>query len=182
MNPRRFVLLDRDGVISVYTPGYIVNAKDFQLAHGSEQALEMFYRNGYEVVVITNQSCINRGLATRQDIDAVNRRMVEEVKNAGGRIRDIFLCPHTDADNCSCRKPKPGMILDAASKYGIELSQTFFVGDSFTDFQAARSAGCRSIICMTGNPKTMDAIDSAETKPDAVLNSLLEAAEFIITP
>ncbi len=182
MTSRRFVLLDRDGVISVYTTSYIMDAKDFQLAKGAGDALKMLNQNGFEVVVITNQSCINRGLVTREEIDAVNSRMIDEVEETGGRILDVFLCPHTDADNCSCRKPKPGMILDAASKYGMELSQTFFVGDSITDFQAAQAAGCRSIICLTGNPNTLDAIESSEKKPDAVFGSLRDAAGFIINP
>ena len=172
MDSRKWVLLDRDGVITEYTPGYIIRPKNLRLDHGAGEALKLFNDNGFSVIVITNQSCVGRKLASRAAIDAVNEKLCELAEESGGKITDVYVCPHIDADGCLCRKPMPGMILSASEKYRIPLSDTYFVGDSVTDLMAADNAGCSCIICLTGNPETEGRMRSLGLSPEKTVSSL----------
>jgi D-glycero-D-manno-heptose 1,7-bisphosphate phosphatase len=151
-NRHRFVFLDRDGVINRDSPAYIKNRDEFEFLPGSLQALKNLSRAGFRLIVVTNQSAVGRRLMTLQELQAIHDKMTAAVRQHGGRIHDIFFCPHHPADACRCRKPQPGLIHRAVQKHAIDLSRATMVGDSVKDIECARNAGCgRAVLVRTGN-------------------------------
>lgn len=144
---RPALFVDRDGVINVAPPvgQYVTRPEELELRPGVVEALRLARGAGYLIIVITNQRGVSLGLMTMEDLEAVHARMREELARGGAQVDDIYVCPHGLDDDCECRKPKPGMILAAAEKWGIELSQSFVLGDSDRDLEAGRRAGCRTI-------------------------------------
>ncbi len=110
----------------------------------------MLAEAGYGVIVITNQACIAKGLQTEQGLAKLHDFMTRNIREYGGDILRIYHCPHETQDGCSCRKPAPGMILQAAEDFHIPLLETFFIGDSLRDMEAGRRAGVRTILIDTG--------------------------------
>ncbi len=176
------VFLDRDGVINKDSSEYIKHPTEFEFIPKSAEAIALLNQHGFQVVVITNQSLIGRNMATRKTLDAIFSKMKEGIKKAGGDIKDIFYCPHHPEDNCTCRKPKPGLIRDAQRKYRIDLNHSCMVGDSAKDIECARNAGCaKTILVKTGNGLTaMDQLAKKKVSPDYFASDLYEAARWII--
>jgi histidinol-phosphate phosphatase family protein len=176
------VFLDRDGVINMDSSDYIKTQSEFEFIPKSPEAIALLCRNGFHVIVITNQSLIGRNMATQKTLDAIFKKMENGVKKAGGKIKDIFFCPHTPEDNCSCRKPKPGLILKAQQKYHIDLAQSCMVGDSVKDMECARNAGCaKTLLVKTGNGlKAQHRLSCKGATPDYIASDLYEAACWII--
>ena len=144
------VFLDRDGVINENRPDHVKSWDEFHFLPGVREAVARLSAAGVRVFVITNQAVVNRGLATREAIEAVNARMVRELEACGGRIEEVAYCPHQPAEACACRKPRPGLILHLAAKYAIDLSEAVLIGDALTDIAAALAAGCEGILVLTG--------------------------------
>lgn len=156
------VILDRDGVINHDSPDFIRSAEQWRPIPGSLEAIARLSRAGYTVAVATNQSGIGRGLFDRKALDEIHARMCESVEAAGGHIETIAVCPHHPDAGCRCRKPGTGMLEDIGARLGMSLSGTPLVGDSMRDIDAARAAGARPILVLTGNGrKTRDALDRA---------------------
>jgi D-glycero-D-manno-heptose 1,7-bisphosphate phosphatase len=149
----RFVLLDRDGVINVNIQGdYILNADMLELLPGAAEAIAELNRAGIEIVVASNQQCVGKGLLSAADLDALTRELEVRIRaESGGAIREFLYC--TDLANTGSlrRKPEPGMLFDAQAKYGFDPAATYFLGDSFSDIEAAKRAGCRAIFLLGGN-------------------------------
>jgi D-glycero-D-manno-heptose 1,7-bisphosphate phosphatase len=137
----KVVFLDRDGVINRDSPDYIKRLEEFEFLPGSLEALRRLTERGFTCMVITNQSAPARGLMTPEALAAIHRRLCADVATAGGRILDIFTCPHLPADGCSCRKPQPGLLYAAQRKYGIDFSSAAMIGDSAKDIECALNAG-----------------------------------------
>lgn len=139
------VFLDRDGVLN---RGYIQNGKsyaprktsDFKLLPYAIDSVQKLVKAGYRVIVVTNQPDINNKLVTFETVNEMHNLLRSKTL-----VTDIFLCPHTREQNCSCRKPKAGMLLEAAKKYNIDLTKSFMVGDRSSDIEAGTTAGCRTI-------------------------------------
>lgn len=146
----KFVLLDRDGVINEDRSESVLSRNDFVLLSGAAEAIALLNHKGYGVLVITNQACIGRGALSVEESDAIHRLMGDAVRKAGGYIERIYVCTHTDADQCDCRKPKPGLIHQARADYRFESSETWMVGDAQRDIEAAIAAGCRAALVRTG--------------------------------
>lgn len=146
----RAILLDRDGVINRERPDYVKSWDEFELLPGVLLGLKRLSSLGYPILVISNQSAIGRNHVTADTVDAIHRRLQELVEQAGGRLDAFFVCPHRPDENCQCRKPKPGLLYQAAARYDLTLQECIFVGDSVTDYQAALAAGCESILLETG--------------------------------
>jgi D-glycero-D-manno-heptose 1,7-bisphosphate phosphatase len=147
----RLILLDRDGVINVDSPDYIKNPAEWQPLPGALQAIVRLREAGCRVAVCTNQAGIGRGLFTLLDLQAIHGKMLEELQALGGDLDGLAFCPHQPADDCECRKPKPGMLLAMMQQLTSEPAATCFVGDSLKDVEAALSAGCEPILLRTGN-------------------------------
>ena len=147
----KLVILDRDGVINVESSAYIKSPEEWRALPGSLEAIGRLHRAGFTVVVATNQSGLARGLFAKDDLQAIHAKMLRAVEAAGGRIQEIFICPHGPDDDCPCRKPRPGLLLQIAQQYDEELADVPVVGDSARDLEAARRAGARPMLVRTGN-------------------------------
>jgi D-glycero-D-manno-heptose 1,7-bisphosphate phosphatase len=179
---KKVVFLDRDGVINKDSPEYVKSWAEFEFLPGSIEAIRQLALNRFEIIIITNQSAVNRKLITKDDLKYLHNRLNKAVESKGGQIRDIFFCPHTPEEACTCRKPKPGLICRAQQKYQIDLSSTAMVGDSAKDIECARNAGCRyAILVKTGNGiEAENILNHKAIHPDFVAQDLLDAANWIL--
>ena len=146
----KLVILDRDGVINYDSEHFIKSAAEWKPIPGSLEAIARLTQAGYRVVVASNQSGIDRGLFDMNTLNSIHDKMHRAVKAVGGRIDAIFYCPHSADSNCTCRKPKPGMLQQIAAHYGTELAGTWFVGDSSGDLEAALAVHCQPVLVKTG--------------------------------
>lgn len=177
---RRVVFLDRDGVVNEYLHMRFVNSwDDFRFIPGALEALRRLHSAGHDAIVVSNQSGVGKGLTSAGALADLTRRMVEEVARAGGRILDVLYCPHTPEEDCACRKPKPGMLVEAGRRHGFDPATAWFVGDHDVDIRAARAVGCRSILVLTGRTRPGEA-ESWDVKPDLIRADITEAVEAIL--
>lgn len=174
-----YIILDRDGVINYDSDEYIKSPEEWVPIPGSLEAIAQLNRLGYRVIVATNQSGISRGLFDLEMLTDIHNKLHHELAAVGGYIEEIFFCPHHPADKCACRKPKPGMLHNIGQKYDIDLQRTYFIGDTHSDVQAAKSAGCNPILVLTSKGKK-----SLESYPELTLiphfANLAEAVEYVI--
>ena len=182
MTASKTVFLDRDGVINEDSPDYIKNWAEFHFIPGSLEAIARLTRNGFSVIVITNQSVINRRMVAKTELENIHRKLRQTVSDNGGRIMDILFCPHRPDEHCNCRKPLPGLIFAARDHYGIHLGSTVFVGDSVKDILAGQAAGCgRTVLVKTGNGKTaVRSLEKIGKLPDYVAADLDRAVAWIL--
>jgi D-glycero-D-manno-heptose 1,7-bisphosphate phosphatase len=175
------IFLDRDGVINKY-PGdtrYVTTLKEFRFLPGSKSAISLLYRRGYRMFIVSNQAGVGKGLYSQATLDAITSRMLKEVRGAGGDIQEVNYCTHRSEDNCSCRKPRAGMIKKMKAKYrAINLKKSFFIGDTIRDVLTAKDAGCKSVLVLSGKEKLRNQ-KNWEHQPDFIFKNLLEAAKFI---
>lgn len=150
MPTRPAVFLDRDGVINYNRPDYVKSWQDFKFLPGVLEALQRLALLNWPVVVVSNQSVIGRGLASRKAVGLINQRMMALVQQAGGRIDGVYCCPHRSDEACTCRKPHPGLLVRAADRMGLSLAHSVLVGDAESDVMAAHAAGCQPILVKTG--------------------------------
>jgi D-glycero-D-manno-heptose 1,7-bisphosphate phosphatase len=183
INQQKVVLLDRDGVINRDSPAYIKSWDEFEFLPGSLEALKLLHQDGFTTIIITNQSAIGRGMITSEILEGMHRRMSETVRSHGGRIEDIFYCPHRPDEGCDCRKPKTGLIDQARKKYSLILSGAMMVGDSAKDIECARNAGCRAaILVKTGNGRQAEnQLRERKIPIDYLAEDLLDAVNWIIS-
>jgi D-glycero-D-manno-heptose 1,7-bisphosphate phosphatase len=144
------VILDRDGVINQDSDDYIKTLDEWIPIPGSIEAIADLSRAGHSVVVATNQSGLGRGLFDLAALEAMHAALTDRVMDAGGQLQGIFYCPHTPDDNCSCRKPKPGLLDAIASELELSLADAYIVGDSLRDLQAGKARNCRLVLVRTG--------------------------------
>jgi len=171
----RAVFLDRDGVLNLalvrdgkpYSPA---NLSELQLAPGAGEALRELKALGFKLLVVTNQPEVARGNITRAAVEEIHRKMAAELP-----LDDIFVCYHKDGDGCECRKPKPGMLLEGAQKFGVNPKESFMVGDRWRDIEAGQNSGCRTIF-IDGGYEDRD----PARPPDARVHSLREAVDWIL--
>ena len=140
---------------------------------GVAEAIVLLKRTGFSIIVVSNQRCIAKGLLTIKELDSLNGRIWEQLASAGASIDGAYYCPHNTEPPCECRKPKPGMLLDAARINGIALSESWMIGDSDSDVEAGREAGCKTVRILDRGQVPLQAAD---------LNaySLLDAAKKIV--
>ena len=146
----RAIFLDRDGVICENRSDHVKSWDEFQFLPGAKDSLAALSRLGLPIIVITNQAIVGRGMVPASVVDDIHRRMVAEVEAYGGRIDRVVYCPHRPEDRCGCRKPEPGMLWQMADEMGIDLTQSYLVGDAATDLMAGQRVGCRLIMVLTG--------------------------------
>ena len=144
------VILDRDGVINHDSDDYIKSPDEWLPLPGSLEAIARLCRADYTVVVATNQAGVGRGLFNLEMLIRIHRKMASSIRDKGGRLDSVFFCPHSPADQCGCRKPKPGMLLEIRDRLGIGLSGVPVVGDSLRDLEAAAAAGAMPVMVKTG--------------------------------
>ena len=175
----KLIILDRDGVINHDSDQYIKSPEEWKPIPGSLEAIARLTQWGWRVVVCTNQSGVGRGLFVMDTLNAIHDKMVRAVSQAGGRIDAIFFCPHTNADKCACRKPKPGMFLEIAARYNVDLAGVPAIGDSLRDLQAAHAAGARPVLVLTG--KGEQTLKAGGLPPGTEIHADLAAAAVALT-
>ena len=148
------VILDRDGVINFDSENYIKSPDEWQPIPGSLEAIARLRRANFRVVIATNQSGIGRGLFDVGTLNRIHQKMIVQVQEKGGKIDAIFFCPHTPEDNCICRKPKPGLLLEASNRLRLPLTGIPFVGDSDTDVEAALAVGAQPVLVRAGDARS----------------------------
>lgn len=176
------VFLDRDGVINLDSSDYIKSWSEFKFIPRSIEAIKELALKEFNVIVITNQSVINRNMVSGKGLEHIHASMKNEVKSGGGLIKDIFFCPHIPEDSCDCRKPKPGLIYQAQKAYSIDLKDAVMVGDSAKDIECARNAGCGiAVLVKTGNGAEAEkTLAEKKIYPDHIAQDLYEAVQWII--
>ncbi len=175
------VFLDRDGVINRY-PGdtrYVTTWKEFRFLPQAKKAIAKLHKNYFKVFIISNQAGVGKGLFTQERLDSISRKMLEEIERSGGKIEAVFYCTHRQEENCPCRKPKAGMIEMIKKNYRFGVKNSFFIGDTIRDVHTAKTAGCKSILVLSGKEK-LSRRKNWEASPDFVFKGLYEAAEFIL--
>jgi D-glycero-D-manno-heptose 1,7-bisphosphate phosphatase len=140
------IFLDRDGVIIEYRADYVRSWRDVKIYPQALRALTQVSASQHKIAIITNQSAICRKLTSWQTVDEINQRLLDKIREAGGRIDGLYLCPHTPEEGCSCRKPKPGLILQAACELDIDLKSSILIGDNLADLQAGKAAGVSHLV------------------------------------
>ena len=171
---RRAVFLDRDGILNAavvrdgrpYPPASLA---EMTLLPGVEEACARLKKSGFLLIVVTNQPDIARGKAAIGEIEAINAALQARLG-----LDEVCVCPHDDADNCACRKPKPGLLLDAAKRWKIDLAKSFMIGDRWRDIEAGQAAGCRTVFVDYGYAERRPAA------PDIVAPSLAAVVPDII--
>ena len=149
----KLVILDRDGVVNHDSDQYIKSPDEWQPIAGSLEAIARLNRDGYRVVIATNQSGVGRGLFDMQMLNAIHDKMMRAAAQVGARIDAVFFCPHTAADECTCRKPQPGLLREIETRFNAVMADTPAIGDSLRDIQAALAVGARPYLVLTGKGK-----------------------------
>jgi len=146
----KLIILDRDGVINIDSAQFIKSPAEWQPLPGSLEAIARLNQADYRVVVATNQSAVGRGLFGMQMLNAIHDKMHKACAQVGAHIEAVYFCPHTADDHCDCRKPKPGMLAEIASRYNVSLRGVPVVGDSLRDLQAGAAMGAQPFLVLTG--------------------------------
>lgn len=157
MHTVKLVILGRDGVLNAYREDHVKAPEEWQPIPGALEAVARLNHAGWHTVVATNQAGIGRGMIDMASINAVHAHMNRELMARGGRIDAVFFCPHAPEEQCDCRKPLPGMMLDIGRRYGVDLAHVPMVGDTLRDLQAAAAAGCEPHLVLTGRAEGLDA-------------------------
>ena len=170
---KKAILIDRDGTI-VEDTGYVHKIEHFKLLPNAIEGLRKLRK--YLIFIVTNQSGIGRGIYKLKDFKKFNERMLEELGKHKIRIEKIYYCPHKLEDNCDCRKPKTKLLEEVKREFGIDLANSFVIGDQKADIELGKNGGCTTILVLTGNGnKTKN-----EIKVDFVAKDLLDAAKWIL--
>lgn len=144
------ILLDRDGTINIERRDYVRSGRDLVLLPGALAALVRLASLDIPILVVTNQSCVGRGLVTQAELDAIHAELAATVRLGGGRIDGFYACTHHPDADCACRKPRPGLLQQAMADYSLRAADCVMVGDSLSDCGAAAAADCRCILVCTG--------------------------------
>ena len=146
----KICILDRDGTINEDSEEFVKSPGEWRPLPGSLEAIARLNHAGWHVVIVTNQSGLGRGLFDTGELNAMHAKMHSMLAAVGGRVDAIFFCPHTPEDECSCRKPLPGLYNQISERYGIDLTGMPTVGDSMRDLVAGAAVGCQPHLVLTG--------------------------------
>lgn len=186
MNKTKAIFLDRDGVINRY-PGdkeYVKSWEEFHFLPKVSQALRRLNEAGFKVFVISNQAGVLKGVYTRESLESITENMLKELGKHKVAISGVFYCIHRKEDNCSCRKPKTGLIDSAIKKlasdgYELSLKGSYFIGDTITDMEAGKKSGLKTILVFSGKEKP-DNKDNWQVRPDFTSKGLAEAVTIVL--
>lgn len=174
----KLVVLGRDGVLNRYRDEHVATPQEWEPVPGALEAVARLNHAGWHVVVATNQPGLGSGLLDMAGLNAVHRHMNELLARHGARIDAVFICPHTAADGCDCRKPAPGLLRQAAADHGLDLARSWMIGDILDDIEAGRRAGCRTILLDVGNETVWR--PGLLREPHLRAGDLLEAARRLL--
>jgi D-glycero-D-manno-heptose 1,7-bisphosphate phosphatase len=178
------VFIDRDGVINQKPREgeYITSWGDFHILPGVAEAIVLLKKAGYAVIVVTNQRCVAKGLIAIAELEEIHARMRESLARSGATLDGVYYCPHDYQSQCKCRKPAPGMLLEAAQELGLDLGSSWMVGDSDIDIQAGKNAGCKTARVVGPGEKNLAADKDAHNSncAEVTASSLLDSVQQIL--
>jgi histidinol-phosphate phosphatase family protein len=176
------IFLDRDGVLIENRPNYVRDWSQVSTFPAAILALSRPALKAYKIVIVTNQSAVGRGIISRETADDINNQLVGVIRDQGGRVDAVYMCPHTPEDNCPCRKPKPGLLLQAANELSLDLERSWMVGDAWTDLQAGQSAGVSQSILVTTGRGTEQALQERpkDIAKHLIVENLAQAIDAIL--
>lgn len=177
------IFLDRDGVIIENRDEYVRSWEDVAFLPGALTSLARLAKSPYKIIMITNQSAVGRKIISFETAFEINHRIVKVITKAGGRIDGVYLCPHAPDDHCLCRKPLPGLLLQAQDEHQIDFLSSCLIGDAISDLQAAYSAGIPNrILVRTGRGEAQLQLPAiASLPPFQVFPDLASAINFLLT-
>lgn len=177
---RSAVFLDRDGVVNACPiHRYVTAWKEFRFLPGVLKALQALASHRVPVFIVSNQSGVGRGLLKKSQLQLVTRQMLKTIRRAGGKIQSVCYCIHRSEEGCECRKPRIGMLRKAARRHCVNLKKSFVVGDQETDILMGRSAGCRTVLVLSGK-HTRQSAKKLPVLPDRISRNLAEAVHWIL--
>ena len=164
------IFLDRDGVIIENRSDYVQNWSQVEIYPDAIRALSLSAIRNYKIVIVTNQSAVGRGIISLDTANEINSRLVNLIHQRGGQVAGVYMCPHTPEDGCFCRKPKPGLLLQAAKDLSLDLQRAWIIGDAWSDVQAGQAAGVRqAILLKTGRGEKQ----LSQSHPNNITNHLI---------
>ena len=173
------VLLDRDGVVNEDRDDYVKNIRELRVFPQVPDCIKRLNDAGYRVIVVSNQQGVAKGLISEDDLQAIEDEITRQVASVGAKISGFYYCKHLSSQHCSCRKPRTGMLTQAAREHGIDLNESFLVGDTEKDMIAGKGAGCKTVLVLTGSI-TADGVADIGCRPDYVAKDLAEGADYIL--
>jgi D-glycero-D-manno-heptose 1,7-bisphosphate phosphatase len=175
------IFLDRDGVIIENRPNYVRSWADVEIYPQALTALAVLRKTSYKIIIVTNQSAVGRGIISLATAQGINERLVQVIEAENGRVDAVYLCPHAPHEGCACRKPQPGMLLQAAQEHNIDLGHSIMIGDALTDLEAGLAAGVtQTILLRTGRGQTQAQLpEAANFTPLLAQDNLLSAIQSI---
>jgi len=174
------VFLDRDGTV-IFDKNYLSSPERVNVYACAAESIKKLRKAGFKIIIVTNQSGIARGLLTEKEVAAVNKRFISVLKKQGALIDGLYYCPHIDEDNCSCRKPKTGMVMRAAKEHNIDLSKSYTVGDHIRDYMLGHNMGGKGLFVLTGHGRGQQKkLNKEKIQPFAVCKTLKQAAAAIL--
>ena len=178
---RPAIFLDRDGVLIENVDTYVRTWADVEFLPGVFEALRRLRGGPFATVLVTNQSAVGRGIMSAEAALAINGRIVAEIQGQGGRLDGAYLCLHSPDDGCDCRKPAPGLILQARTELDLDLAGSYLIGDALTDMQAAEAAGVRGILVRTGRGAAQERLlDPLDPPRCSIVPDLTAAVDLIL--
>jgi D-glycero-D-manno-heptose 1,7-bisphosphate phosphatase len=177
----RAVFVDRDGVINENRADHVKSWEEFHFLDRALGALARLAESDFKVVIATNQSAIGRQLVTRETVEEIHRWMLQRIVQAGGRIDLISYCPHHPEDGCPCRKPRPGLLIQASHDLDLDLGGSYLIGDSLRDIRAGFAVGCATILVRTGEGKeAIEHLGELHGRRPIIVEDLAEAVEWLL--
>jgi D-glycero-D-manno-heptose 1,7-bisphosphate phosphatase len=178
---KQLIILDRDGVINYDSDEYIKSPQEWQPIDGSLEAIARLNHAGYRVAVATNQSGVARKLFNMDTLVDIHNKMHKLVAEVGGHIDAVAFCPHAPRDDCECRKPKPGMLIDLAKRFNANPADLYIIGDSLRDLQAAAAVNAKPILVKTGKgEKVVNILDESGLGNVPVFDDLAAATDYLL--
>lgn len=178
----KIIFLDRDGVINKY-PGhkkYVTSWKQFIFIPGTLEAIKKLTENHYKIFIVSNQAGVSKGIYSKKSLDIITNNMLKKIRDAGGNIKEVCYCLHTEEEKCLCRKPKPGLVNNVLKDIRYKVKEAaYIIGDDIRDIQTGKNAKLRTILVLSGREKFRNK-NNWDVKPDYIFKNLLDAVEFIV--
>ncbi|MEZ4646269.1 MAG: HAD-IIIA family hydrolase [Chloroflexota bacterium] len=181
-NKHPAIFLDRDGVIIENRANYVRSWDDVEIYPQALQALTAVAHSPYKIIIVTNQSAVGRGIISLETAHTINEQLLQIIRMGNGRVDGVFMCPHAPEAQCHCRKPQPGLLLQAAAQHNIDLSESYMIGDALSDLQAGLAAGVPNVILLrTGRGQKQAQLPAAANfHPITLCDTLGDALSHII--
>ena len=184
VSPRPALLLDRDGVLISNREDYVQSLEQVEIFDQALVALARAAQSDYLIMIVTNQSAVGRGLISLETAQAINSYVVQRIERAGGRVDGVYMCPHAPQAGCPCRKPRPGLILEAAREHDLDLRRSILLGDALTDIQAGQAAGVGTTgLLRSGRGRSQAQLPrAADLSEFEIYDTLLDAVTSRLAP